>query len=77
MSNEKHFGIGDALPNGEKNYKKKTIIRLVQMEVAFTCDNREGHHLQGQVGDFLAEDGHGGFYPISAEFHLENYELVS
>ncbi len=40
----------------------------------FLCDSREHLNLQGQAGDFIAEDGHGGFYPISAEFHAANYE---
>ena len=69
-----HFGVGDALPEGARRYKKKTIVLLVKMDTPFTCDSREGHNLVGQAGDFLAEDGHGGFYPISVEFHADNYK---
>lgn len=69
-----HFGIGDTLPETAERFRKKTVVRMVRMDEPFTCDSREGHHLQGQAGDYLAEDGHGGFYPISAEFHAEHYE---
>jgi len=71
-----HFTIGDKLPSGAKRYRKKTIVPLVKMDESFLCDNREGHRLQGWAGDFIAEDGDGGFYPISAEFHAANYILV-
>lgn len=70
----KHFKVGDELPSTAKGYKKKTVVQLVKMETAFLCDSREGHNLEGQPGDFLASDGHGGFYPVSAEFHAANYE---
>lgn len=58
-----------------KWYRKKTIVPMVQMDEPFICESREGL-LEGQAGDFVAEDGHGGFYPISAEFHANNYEEV-
>jgi len=70
----KHFKSGDQMPEGAKPYKKKTIVSLVKMAEPFICDSREGRRLEGKAGDFLAEDGHGGFYPISAEFHEANYE---
>jgi len=71
----KVYNQGDALPEGHKWYRKKTMVRLVEMNEPFLCSSREGD-LQGNPGDFLAEDGHGGFYPISAEFHRNNYEEV-
>ncbi len=70
----KHFGVGDTMPEGARGYKKKTVVWLLKMDEPFTCDNREGNHMQGQAGDFLADDGQDGFYPISAEFHTANYE---
>lgn len=69
-----HYGPGDQLPEEGKLYRKTAVVRMVKMHRPFTCTNREGHDLQGQEGDFLAEDGHGGFYPVSAEFHAHNYE---
>ena len=71
-----HFGPGDSLPSGARLYRKKTVVSLVKMNEPFLCSNREGRNLQGQTGDYMAEDGHGGFYPISAEFHAANYELA-
>ena len=71
----KYFTIGDNLPDGAKMYRKKTVVPLVKMDEPFLCDSRESFRLQGQAGDFIAEDGHGGFYPISAEFHAANYVL--
>jgi len=70
----KHFGVNDALPAGAKRYRKTAIATMVKMDEPFTCDNREGHNLQGYAGDFLVPDGHGGFYPVSAQFHAANYE---
>ena len=70
----KHFGPGDTLPEGEERFKKKTVVEMVRMTEPFTCTNREGHNLQGQAGDFLVPDGHSGFYPVSAQFHADNYE---
>ena len=72
-----HFKQGDSLPDGAKMYRKKTIVALVKMDAPFLCDNREGRQLEGQPGDYIAADGHGGFYPISAEFHAANYVEVS
>lgn len=66
------FKQGQTSPLGGKMYRKKTIVRLVRMNEPFLCESREGT-LVGQTGDFLAEDGHGGFYPISNEFHAANY----
>ena len=71
-----HYGLGSTLPFPRNLYRKKTTVEMVKMHEPFTCTNREGHNLQGQAGDYLAEDGHGGFYPISAEFHAANYECV-
>ena len=70
------FDVGDSLPLGSKLYRKKTVVPMVQMFEEFICTNREGENLKGQVGDFLVEDGHGGFYPVSEEFHAKNYEEV-
>ena len=72
-----HFGHGDPRPRPEgwRTYRKKTIVYMIgPMEEPFTCDSRERKGLQGQPGDYVAEDGHGGYYPISAEFHAANYE---
>ena len=71
-----HFGTGDDMPEGARAYRKKTMVRMVRMDAPFTCDSREGRRLRGRAGDFLAEDGHGGFYPVSARFHAANYEAV-
>ena len=76
QKNTKHYGIGDKLPDNFKLYKKKNAVKLVKMDHDFTCTNKEGHDLHAKKGDYLAEDGHGGFYPISAEFHKNNYEDV-
>ena len=68
------FMKGQAHPQGMKLFRKKTITPMAgPMSEPFRCESREGT-LEGQVGDFVAEDGHGGFYPISAEFHAANYE---
>lgn len=73
----KHYSFNDAPPEGEwLPYKKKTIVRMVQMKEPFLCSNREGRELNGKAGDFLAMDGYGGYYPIGPEFHAENYELA-
>lgn len=71
----KRFNQGQPRPSGEwVGYRKRTVVEMLgPMSEPFTCESREGT-LQGQVGDFLAEDGHGGYYPISAEFHAANYE---
>jgi len=72
----KHFGVEDKLPDGSRRYRKTAVATMVKMDEPFTCDSREGHSLEGQAGDFLVSDGHGGFYPVSAEFHAFNYEEV-
>ncbi len=66
------FSKGGEMPEGGVLYRKKTVVRLIEINEPFICESREGE-LQGQPGDFLAADGHGGFYPISAEFHASNY----
>ncbi len=73
-----HFGPGNEPPGGTSHlYRKKTTVRMWPMVEAFTCSNREGRNLEGKPGDFLAEDGYGGYYPIGAEFHSANYERAS
>ena len=72
----RHFGTSDVMPTGTRNYRKTTIVPMLKMDEPFTCDNREGNNLRGHAGDFLVEDGHGGFYPVSAEFHAVNYEFA-
>lgn len=67
-----YFAKGDAMPEGGKLYRKATVVPLVKMPWDFTTESREGT-MDGKAGDFIAEDGHGGFYPISAEFHAANY----
>ena len=70
------FVIGSTFPEEKAlEYRKHKAVKLVHMDVDFTCASREGM-LEGKAGDYLAQDGHGGFYPISAEFHAEHYELV-
>lgn len=69
----KHFRIGDKLPEGVQLFKKNTVVEMVQIHEPFTCDNREAQAFRAQAGDFLVQDGHGGFYPVSAEFHAANY----
>lgn len=70
----KHYGRNDKLPEGAQLFRKKTVVEMVPMAEPFTCDSREHDGLQAQAGDFLVPDGHGGFYPVSAEFHAANYE---
>lgn len=69
------FKQGDAAPEGGREYRKKTVVRMWKQEEPFRCESREGI-MDGQAGDFLAQDGHGGYYPISAQFHEKNYEPV-
>jgi len=75
MSNQLKFNQGDELPKIAMPFRKHAIAMLVEMDKEFVCESREGT-LTGQPGDYLAADGHGGFYPISAEFHEKNYEAV-
>jgi hypothetical protein len=74
----RHFGVGDPRPEGEwKRYRKVAITEIMgPMTEEFTCDARERKGYKGQPGDFVAEDGHGGYYVISGDFHRENYEEV-
>ena len=70
----KQFKHDEQPPEGDwVNYKKTAIVPLLKMDEPFECHSREGV-LKGQAGDFLAQDGHGGYYPISAKFHEANYE---
>jgi hypothetical protein len=72
-----YFAKGARVPKGDWcRYKKTTIVPMLKMNERFTCESREGT-LTGEAGDFLVEDGHGGFYPVSAEFHAANYEEAS
>lgn len=71
----KRFNKGDAAPDGGSLFRKATTVRMWRQAEPFECESREGT-LTGQPGDWLAQDGHGGFYPISAEFHAANYEAV-
>lgn len=64
------------LPHHAQEYRKHATAMLALMQEDFVCESREGV-LEGKAGDFVAADGHGGFYPISAEFHAENYEEVT
>lgn len=57
-------------------YRKVMIVRLWKMPEPFECESEEGEIDSGGAGDFLAEDEYGGFYPISAEFHSDNYVLA-
>ena len=69
----KRFNKGDARPEGRwMPYRKTTTVQMMRMDEPFVCECREGT-LEGQPGDFMAEDGHGGYYPVSAEFHAANY----
>jgi hypothetical protein len=69
----KRYSKGDPQPDGGTMFRKKTIVRMWGPATEpFECESREGV-LAGQVGDYVASDGHGGFYPISAQFHAANY----
>lgn len=69
------FNQGDNPPPGGRHFRKKTVVRMWRMATAFLCQSREGV-FRGEPGDYLAADGHGGFYPVSAEFHAANYEAA-
>ena len=70
------FSKGQPKPDLEwGQYRKKTIVDMARIDEPFECESREGT-LRGQPGDYLAQDGHGGYYPVSVEFHRENYEAV-
>jgi hypothetical protein len=71
----RQFKQGDASPEGGAQFRKKSIVRMWRIDEPFECQSREGV-LKGQPGDYVAQDGHGGFYPISADFHRANYEEV-
>jgi len=72
-----HYGPHDAPPQNDwKEYRKKGTSSHRQMDENFTATSRENEHSNGVPGDFLAPDGHRGFYIISKEFHDENYEAV-
>lgn len=73
MSDMPHFAKGADRPPGDwRPYRKFAVVNMLRMEQPFTCESREGT-LQGQPGDFLVEDGHGGFYVISPEAHALTY----
>ena len=70
------FYQGQDIPIGGALYHKKSLTRMWgPISKPFECESREGV-IDGQAGDWLAEDGYGGFYPIGAEFHATNYERV-
>lgn len=71
----KHYRIFDDRPTGGRLYRKHLAMRLWYQSEPFECESVRGVRT-GQAGDFLAEDGDGGFYPISAEFVARNYEPV-
>ena len=74
----KHFGKGDPTPETAPGlYRKTTTVRMWPMDEPFICTNREGENMQGVAGDFLVEDGYGGYYPCGGEFHAKNYESVN
>ena len=75
MTYTRIFDQGDTMPEGGLEYRKHATVMMLCMSEPFLCVSREGE-LQGQPGDFLVEDGHGGFYPVSAEFHAKNYVAV-
>lgn len=67
------FSRGDPPPQGDwRDYRKRTIVSMLQMNEPFECESREGT-LTGQSGDYLVHDEHDGYYPVSAEFHKANY----
>ncbi len=69
------FKKGDPSPHHGIRCRKRTVVRMWQLGQPFECESREGV-LYGQIGDWLAEDGHGGFYPISNQFHEDNYDQL-
>jgi len=69
------FEKGNDLPEGSKFYIKTTTVEMVKMDKLFRAVSREGV-LFGEAGDFLVEDGYGGFYSVGADFHEANYVEV-
>jgi hypothetical protein len=63
---------GPGLPADTPKFQKVTQVAMLKQTESFSCESREGT-LHGVPGDYLVEDGHGGFYPVSAEFHAANY----
>ena len=62
---------GDPLPGGDM-FVKHRPVRLWRVPQFFICWTREGV-MQGRPGDWVGEDGAGGYYPIAADFHAANY----
>lgn len=73
-----HFGVGDPRPNPSewRFFRKTKPVEMVKMDEPFTCSNREVQNARGRPGDYIAEDGYGGYYVVGAEFHSVNYEQV-
>lgn len=68
------FDHGDPRPAGNwRRYRKVTVLRMLKMDEPFETVSREGESKIGQPGDFLVEDGFGGYYPVEAGFHEKNY----
>jgi len=69
-----HFGVGDTKPKGAwRLYYKHAQTSMLRMDEPFTVSNREGENMQGQAGDYLVEDGYGGYHVCGAAFHADNY----
>ena len=57
-------------------YRKTTTVRHGRIAEPIVVSNRENEDNNGEPGDYLAADGHGGYYVISAEYDDKNYEKM-
>lgn len=71
------LNVGDPRPEGEwKTYRKTQTAEMMLLTEPVSAVNRENVEARGQPGDYLVEDGYGGYYVCGKEFHDENYEEV-
>jgi hypothetical protein len=61
------------LPNPVRTYRKRTLLRAVQVDEPFSVDTLEGR-MEGQAGDFLGIGVHEERYPIAASVMADSYE---
>ena len=65
----------DVLPEGAREYRKRTTIRAIQMSESFEVMTYEGL-VRGKAGDWLAIGPKGDLYPIREDIFRETYEQV-
>ena len=53
-----------------------TVEIMGPVPSSFTCTTSDGEHLEGDEGDYIAPDGDGGFFPVSADVLAIRYEQV-